>query len=212
MFWEFVGSFLLGAVGALVIVWLRWVGTMPRFSSSVEIAIIEDEYKELSECMSAKVREMKSRITDSEAKPDDNRITDPEVRHSNNLRDDIWRQRTSSFLVSAILYVVLGGATALIFVGLEAQNILDPLVVGKLISAGALWSSFYSFIDVKKVDEKNETIRDKLDAKVVEKVENAEKSFEKELKRQAAEANRIIDDLGAKYNELVTKYNKLKGS
>jgi flagellar capping protein FliD len=206
-----VGSFLLGAVGALVIVWLRWVGVLPRFSSSVEIGIIEDEYKELSECMSAKVRETKSKMTDSKPEDEGSRITDPEVLHSNNLRDDIWRQRKSSFLVSAILYVILGGATALIFVGLEAQNILDPLVVGKLISAGALWSSFYSFIDVKKVDDINETIREKFDAQAVSKVEDVKKSFEVELKRQAADANRIIEDLGAKYNELATKYNRLRG-
>jgi flagellar capping protein FliD len=84
-------------------------------------------------------------------------------------------------------------------------------VVGKLISAGALWSSFYSFIDVKKVDDINETIREKFDAQAVSKVEDVKKSFEVELKRQAADANRIIEDLGAKYNELATKYNRLRG-
>jgi len=220
--WEFVGSFLLGAVGALMIVWLRWVGALPRFSSSIEIEIIEDEYKELSECLRAKVKETKSKITDSEAEHADNRITGHEVTYSNDLRDDIWRQRRSSFLVSAILYVVLGGATALIFVGLEAQNILDPLVVGKLISAGALWSSFYSFIDVKKADQANESIREKEDAKVAKKVEKLDtevakkmeklkQAFEEEVKAQADEADSTIERLIVQYNDLVAKYNKLKG-
>lgn len=197
-----VGSFLIGSVGALVIVWLRWIGTLPRFSSSVEISIIEDEYKELSAFMSTKIRGKSA-------------ITDPEVQHSNNLRDDIWRQRTKSFAVSALMYVVLGGATAVLFVGIETNNLtdlIDPLVIGKLISTGALWSSFYSFIDVKKTDEAIEAIRENLDAETMKKVDNLKKSFEDQLKKKIDEGNNTITKLVNKYNGLVEKYEKLKKS
>lgn len=194
------GSFLIGSVGALVIVWLRWIGTLPRFSSSVEIGIIEDEYKELSTFMSTKIRGK-------------NAITDPEVQHSNNLRDDIWRQRTKSFAVSALMYVVLGGATAVLFVGIETNNLtdlIDPLVIGKLISTGALWSSFYSFIDVKKTDEAIEAIRENMDAETMKKVDNLKKNFEDKLKNKIDEGNNTITKLVNKYNNLVEKYEKLK--
>jgi len=196
------GSFLIGSVGALVIVWLRWIGTLPRFSSSVEIGIIEDEYKELSKSMSTKIGGK-------------NAITDPEVQHSNNLRDDIWRQRTNSFIVSALMYVVLGGATAVLFVGIETSSLtglIDPLVIGKLISTGALWSSFYSFIDVKKTDEAIEAIRENLDAETMKKVDNLKKRFEDELKKKIDEGNNSITKLANKYNDLVEKYEKLKKS
>lgn len=208
MFEVFIGSFLLGAVGALLIVWLRWVGTLPRFSSSVEIGILEDEYKDLSASMTIKIRGGKE-------------ITDPEVRHSDNLRDDVWRQRTRSFFVSSLLYVILGGATAVLFVGLEVKNIIDPLVIGKLLSAGALWSSFYSFIDVKKTDEAIETIRETMDAETLKKVEEQEekalkkveelkKTFEEELEKKINQGNSVITELIEKYNDLVDEYEKLK--
>lgn len=190
---------MLGAVGALLIVWLRWVGTLPRFSSSVEIGVIEDEYKELSTFMTTKVKEGKE-------------ITDPEVLHSDNLRDDIWRQRTKSFLVSSLLYVILGGATAVLFVGLEVKNIIDPLVIGKLLSAGALWSSFYSFIDVKKTDEAIEAIREKMDTETLKKVDELKKTFKEELTKKIDQGNSIIAELTEKYNDLVDKYEKLKAS
>jgi hypothetical protein len=139
-YWILLASFLIGSFGALVIVWLRWIGTLPRFSSSVEIGLCEEEYKEISGNISKKLKENKE-------------ITQPEVTHSNDLRDDIWRQRMKSFTTSAVLYTVLGGVTAALFVGWDLQNITDSANIAKLIAAGALWTTFYSFLDVKKTVE-----------------------------------------------------------
>lgn len=199
----FAASFLIGSVGALVIVWLRWIGTLPKFSSSVEIGIIEEEYKDLSKSMSTTI------------KGGQKVITNPEVNHSNNLRDDIWRQRTNSFAVSAIMYLILGGATAVLFIGLETNSLtdlLDPLVITKLLSTGALWSSFYSFIDVKKTDENLEKIRENQDRETEKKMDKLEKSYEKKVKEKVNEANDKIRGLAKKFNDLVDKYNKLKES
>jgi hypothetical protein len=197
VFWKFLGSFLLGA---LLIVWLRWSGSLPRFSSSIEIKAVEEEYKTLTSFISTKLTTEKD-------------VTKAEVQHSNNLRDDMWRQRTRSFLVSALLYVILGGATAFLFIGLEIENILDPAVIGKLISAGALWSSFYSFIDVKKTDEAIEAERERIDDESIQKIEELKKTFEEEIKKKIKkihEGNETITDITNKYNDLVEKYVKIK--
>lgn len=130
----YFGAFAIGLVGALVIVWLRFIGTLPRFSSTIEIEGCEEEYEGLSTAMSQRVKDGKD-------------LQEPEVQHSDNLRKDIWKQRWASFGISAILYPILGGATALLFIGLESQNITDPLTITRLLAACALWTSFYSFIE-----------------------------------------------------------------
>src|SRR3990170_9134503 len=156
--WIALGSFLIGVVGALFIVWLRWMGSLPRFSSTVEIESCEDEYRELSVYITQKITEGK-------------KIDEPEVKHSNELRDDIWRQRMRSFLTSALLYVVLGGASAVLFVGLEIQSILDPASITKLLAAGALWTTFYSFLDVNRSSAVLESRKEEIDKEDLAKVE-----------------------------------------
>ena len=192
MYWVLLGSFLFGAVGALLIVWLRWTGTLRRFSSSVEIEIIEEEYKDVSAYITSKIKEGKE-------------INEPEIHHSDNLRDDIWRQRTKSFLTSALLYVILGGFTAVIYIGLEVENILDPLIIAKLVTAGALWTTFYSFIDVKKADELIKDLEDEKDEESLTKIEELRKKFEEKILLEREKANKIIRELVEKYNEAVKK-------
>src|SRR3972149_6955830 len=123
------------------------MGSLPRFSSSVEIESCEDEYKKVSGYITKKMTDGKQ-------------IEDPEVKHSNELRDDIWRQRTQSFLTSALLYV-----------GLEIQNILDPTSITKLLAAGALWTTFYSFLDVKKTSAVLESKKEGIDKEILAKAE-----------------------------------------
>ena len=187
-FWVVLGSFLIGTVGALVIVWLRWIGTLPRFSSSIEIENCEDDYKKISNSIAKKLENQKE-------------ISDAEAKYSNDLRDDIWRQRTKSFLTSAIMYAILGGATAVLFVGFEVQNILDSATIVKLLAAGALWTTFYSFLDVRKtaavVDGKKESL-DEINLSKTEEV----------AKKLTEEKNTILE-YANKYNELVEAYEKL---
>lgn len=218
-----IASFLVGAVGALVIVWFRWTKVLPRFSSGIELEVIETEYEELRGYIANKIKNKKVGILGS-----------PDVVHSNNLRDDIWRQRRSSFFVSAIMYLILGGATAVLFIGLEINtltDLLDAQVIIKLLTTGALWSSFYSFIDVKKADEIAEKEREKKDKENEEKIRDLTKDSQDRLKEKdkeikgakekikeatekanekIKEANEQIESLVKKYNELVDEYTRVK--
>jgi predicted RNase H-related nuclease YkuK (DUF458 family) len=212
-FWIVFGSFLIGTVGALVIVWLRWIGTLPKFSSSVEIESCEEEYKKVSAAISKKLEEQKD-------------ITDAEVQHSNELRDDIWRQRLKSFSTSAILYATLGGATAVLFVGFDLQNITDSTNIIKLLAAGAMWTTFYSFLDVRKtaevIDEKKEMLDEQMLAKMKEALAKSEekvkdviaqsKAITSNLKAQLFEEKNRAIEYAKKYNEVVDEYNKLVGN
>ena len=182
---------MIGVVGALFIVWLRWMGSLPRFSSTVEIESCEDEYKKVSGYITKKMTDGKQ-------------IEDPEVKHSNELRDDIWRQRTQSFLTSALLYVVLGGASAVLFVGLEIQNILDPTSITKLLAAGALWTTFYSFLDVKKTSAVLESKKEGIDKEDLAKVEGLKEKLEEEKAK--------VIEIAGKYNAVVEEYLKVKDS
>ena len=194
-FWIALGSFLIGVVGALFIVWLRWMGSLPRFSSSVEIESCEDEYKKVSGYITKKMADGKE-------------VDEPEVKHSNELRDDIWRQRTQSFLTSALLYVVLGGASAVLFVGLEIQNILDPTSITKLLAAGALWTTFYSFLDVKKTSAALESKKEGLDKEILAKAEEVTNGLTEKLEEEKAK----VIEIAGKYNAVVEEFMKLKDS
>ncbi|MDD1676995.1 MAG: hypothetical protein LUQ40_04570 [Methanomicrobiales archaeon] len=194
MVWNYIGSFALGALGALFIVWLRWTGSMPRFSSSIEIQQTENEYEALRAAIAKKIDGGNESLTDAE------------VRHSDQLRDDVWRQRSTCFLCSAIMYVVLGGATAFIFVGLDVQNLTELDTILKLIAAGALWSSFYSFIDVEKA-EKTVIAGREGESKTREGLHGEmNAAYEKAM----TEANKKLQKANADYNELVDEYDKLK--
>ena len=189
--WIALGSFLIGVVGALFIVWLRWMGSLPRFSSSVEIESCEDEYKKVSGYITKKMADGKE-------------IEEPEVKHSNELRDDIWRQRMRSFLTSALLYVVLGGASAVLFVGLEIQSILDPASITKLLAAGALWTTFYSFLDVKKTSAALDSKKEGLDKEILEVTKGLTEKLEEEKAK--------VIEIAGKYNAVVEEFMKLKDS
>lgn len=214
MDWNYVISFFLGVIGALVIVWLRWIDALPRFKSAIEIASLENEYSAVSSDITKKIR-------------DNSAVDCCEVTHSNNLRDDIWRQRSSSFLVSAFMYLILGGATALIFIGLDVQNPLETANVMKLIAAGALWSSFYSFIEVKKADDfglsKMNEVQETMVTQITEEhkkdlkdiYDNCQNLQEKytalinDYQEKISKANQNVKDIGEKYNVLIDKYQKL---
>lgn len=212
---NYLFSFALGALGALFIVWLRWTDALPRFKSAIEISLLEDEYKNIREHI------------DRTIKDDAKSLESPDVIYSNELRDDIWRQRTTSFLFSSVLYIFLGGATALIFIGLDVQDITSTTTILKLISAGALWSSFYSFIEVKNADSfKNaiqededrkqqqvlENVKKEYNAKLAEIEEQMRRSFEEETKNCMIEANNKISTVIKQYNDLVDEYERLKNS
>jgi hypothetical protein len=187
-FWIVFSSFLIGTVGALFVVWLRWIGTLPTFSSSIEIQGCEEEYKKITSFISKKLEDQKE-------------ITESEEKYSNDLRDDLWRQRTKSFLTSAILYTILGGATAVLFVGLELQSITDSANIAKLLAAGALWTTFYSFIDVKKTSAAIDSKKESLDEINLAIVSNLQKQLENEKNKVIEYAN--------KFNHVVEAYNEL---
>jgi hypothetical protein len=223
MDWNYVISFSLGALGALVIVWFRWIDALPRFKTAIEIANLEDEYDVVSDDIVKKIK--------------DKLPVDPsEVTHSENLRDDIWRQRCNSFFVSAFMYIVLGGATALIFIGLDIANPLDSAAIIKLISAGALWSTFYSFIDMRNTEKfslsKMKDINDGAIAKITEKQQGQIKEYQdkinesyqdcqalrdkyhaviNEYEEKIQQSNQNIRTVIEKYNLLVDEYQKLSG-
>lgn len=200
---NYIISFLLGAIGALFIVWLRWTDALPRFKSSIEISLLEDEYKNIT-------KHITSTIDDSKT------LDSADVTYSNSLRDDIWRQRKSSFLFSAIMYIFLGGATALIFIGLDIQS-FDSGTILKLISAGALWSSFYSFIEVKNADSFNEEEREKVDLeqkKILEDLKtqynNSIIDLENQMDSCVSTANNRLRTIIKDYNDLVEENEKLR--
>jgi len=204
MIWNYLVSFALGGLGALVIVWLRWTDALPRFKSAIEISLLEDEYDKIRQHIDRTIKEDKT-------------LDSPDVTYSNDLRDDIWRQRTTSFLFSAVLYVILGGATALLFIGIDAQNFSDTATIMKLISAGALWSSFYSFIEIKNADSFNTTKTADLDKTQQQVLDDVKKEYtdkiseiENKTKLCMIEANNKMSDLIKKYNDLVDEYEKLK--
>jgi len=206
MVWSYLFSFILGAVGALFIVWLRWTDALPRFKSAIEISLLEDEYNKIREHIEQTIK-------------DDKTLDSPDVIYSNDLRDDIWRQRTTSFLFSSLLYVILGGATALIFIGLDSQNVFDSSTIMKLISAGALWSTFYSFIEVKNADSFNSTIKAKEDLKQQQVLAEITKEYnlkitelEGKTKNCILEANKKMSMLIRDYNSLLDEYEKLKST
>jgi hypothetical protein len=216
MDWNLIISFCLGALGALVIVWLRWIDALPRFKSAIEIAKLEVEYDIVSNDIIKKIQDKLP-------------VNCCEVTHSENLRDDIWRQRRNSFLVSAVMYVVLGGATALVFVGLDIQNALDSTSIIKLISAGALWSTFYSFIEVKNVDkiglskmaEENKKMVENIADGYQEKIKDSYKDIQtirqkynsviEEYQEKIKESNDNIELISKNYNLLLEEYQKISG-
>lgn len=191
----YVGAFFVGVIGALVIVWLRWVGSLPRFSSSIEIAGCEEEYECLSTAMTRKVK-------------DDTDLSQPEVQHSDSLRKDIWKQRWATFGVSALLYATLGGATALLFVGIGVQDITDPLTIGRLLTAGALWTGFYSFIDVRKADDVADIKRREWAKEANKDAEELKRYYEKRIKNLTESANKTITRLVAEYDAIVLEHDK----
>jgi len=192
MAWDYLISFGLGATGALFIVWLRWIGSLPKFKSSIEILQIEDEYEEVRQNIAKRLK-------------NGDVISEAEVKHSNDLRDDIWRQRSICFLWSALIYVALGGVTALLFVGLQAQD-LTELTIIKMISAGALWSTFYSFIDVTNAEKFIIAKREEETRIQDEGLNRITSKCEEEIKRLYDE----LHDTANRYNELVDKYEELK--
>jgi hypothetical protein len=189
MDWNLVISFCLGALGALIIVWLRWIDALPRFKSAIEIAQLEEEYTVVSSDIMKKIQKELP-------------VDGCEITHSENLRDDIWRQRRNSFLVSAVMYVVLGGATALIFIGLDVKNALASASVVKLISAGALWSSFYSFIEVKNIDQFGLS-------KIEEEKDQMVKKINSEWQEKVNKANTSIEQISERYNNLMDQYQEV---
>lgn len=201
---NYLYSFALGAVGALFIVWLRWTDALPRFKSAIEISLLEEEYKQIRDHIEKTITNDKS-------------LESPDVTYSNELRDDIWRQRTTSFLFSSILYVILGGATALLFIGLDVENIADTATIMKLISAGALWSSFYSFIEVKNADSFNKAAAETEEIKQQQVLEDIKKEYDAKMtkiedttKTCMTEANTKMSALIQEYNDLLDEYQKMK--
>ena len=204
LLWNYLFSFLLGGLGALFIVWLRWTDALPRFKSAIEISLLEDEYNKIRDHIGRTIK-------------DDKTLDSSDVKYSDQLRDDIWRQRSTSFLFSSILYVILGGATALIFIGLDAQNIFDTTTILKLISAGALWSSFYSFIEVKNAESFKNTEQEAEDKKQQQVLEAVKKEYDAQIseledktRKCVTEANNTVSKLIKDYNDLVDEYEKQK--
>ncbi|MCP8305925.1 MAG: hypothetical protein H3Z49_02305 [archaeon] len=204
-----ITTFFVGVVGALVVVYLRWIGAFPRFKSSLEIDKLEDEYKVIQETLTAKLKEKEV-------------VTQPEVEHSNNLRDDIWRQKSTGFLGWAVIYVLLGGAIATLFGG-EIQSLSDVATITKVASIGAFWTSFISLFDTKLADRAAEEARRKIDEKYAEAMERVKNGTESkideankvinakkaELRTLAEKYNRDIGQLTDEYNKMVEEYNKL---
>jgi len=200
---NYLFCFALGALGALIIVWLRWIDALPRFKSAIEISLIEDDYSKIREHIVQTIKDGKT-------------LDSNDLTYSENLRRDIQKQRTTSFLFSSILYTILGGATALIFVGLDAQNLSETTII-KLIGAGALWSSFYSFLDVKNTDSFNITKQDEENDKQMQIVEDLKNGcntilseMEMSRKTDLIKANEKMTDLITRHNDLVEKYERLQ--
>jgi hypothetical protein len=195
MDWNYLISFGLGALGALIIVWFRWINALPRFKSAIEIANLEAEYDAVSKDMMTKI---KAKLP----------VDCCEVTHSENLRDDIWRQRCNSFIVSGAMYVVLGGLTALVFVGLDMQNVLDSSSIIKLISAGALWSSFYSFIEVKNINEYGLSKMAEEKKTMVEEITSEQRKQIEEYQEKINKSNNDCQTLQGKYNAVIAEYQE----
>jgi hypothetical protein len=209
---DFLITFTIGSVGALIMVYLRWIGVLPRFKSAIETDQLEGEYEEIRKRISEKMKAGES-------------PTPAEIEHSNNLRDDIRRQKTTGFLGWAAMYVILGGAVASLFLGETIQNLGEVDKVVKVASAGAFWTSFLSILDARVAERRVEELRSKSDKEIEEKIDQikgvAQKEIEKanitinesnqKMKKLVETYNLDVEQLTDAYNNLLEKYTKISG-
>lgn len=217
-------SGVIGGVGALVTVYLRWTSVLPRFKNFLEIDQLEEDYANLRKALNEKLKTGVS-------------ITDAEAKYANELRDDIRHMKMTGFSGWAVLYVIIGSVFATVFVGSEVKGITDTAAIVKLMSAGAFWTSFLSLLDVKVADNMAQGIRRKIDegsAETIKKLENEAKAqiasaeakvndklketidkcndtlkevtgrYNADIEKITGEYNTLVED----YNELLEKYNK----
>lgn len=131
---------LLGAVGALVVVFSLIGGAVPGTAgfARIEAGLKRAEEREriLDELLQASVRNAEE-------------IRAVEIA-ANNLRDDVAADRRRQFAIAAALYTLLGG----FFAAMLAQDILQALIVG------AAWTSYLGALGLKGEYAERKSIKD----------------------------------------------------
>lgn len=205
---------VIGMAGALIIVFLRLIGAMPRPWFDAGITDLEDEVAQVNSELSERLEELKRLDNDmdkarnqflqiEQGKLADDAAVDrfnatihsfevqiekvrneiDEIRQRKyNLQDEATKAKWKEWSLAAVLYVVIGGATAAIF----APN---PLVDGEIradlamqvIVNGAFWASTISLVDSKVGEsKKNEHFISAIDA-----YEKAIQTYKEERKKMA---------------------------
>jgi len=205
---------VIGTAGALIIVFLRLIGAMPRPWFDADVTDLEDEVAKVDSELTERLEELKKLDDDMErARNQFLRIEQgklandaavgrfnatvhsfevqiekvrreiEEIRQRKySLQDKATKTKWKEWSLAAVLYVIIGGATAAIF----APN---PLVDGEIradlamqvIVNGAFWASTISLVDSKVGEsKKSEHFIRAMDA-----YEKAIRAFKEERKKRA---------------------------
>ena len=160
---------LLGLVGALITVFSLIGGAIPGTAGYMRIEAgmkrVEDREKILDKL-----------IEDPKRKPEEIEAIEAAT---NNLRDDIRKDRRHQFALAAGLYAVLGAFSA----AMLAQDLLQSLVIG------AGWTAFLGAMGLKKDYADRKSVKDQ----TTEKLENALSEAKGKDGQPAVEAPKLAE-------------------
>lgn len=169
--WSFISLFLLGAVGALVIVYLATQQPIPEFRSLYNIddkqqeadahrAHLEETQKEI-DTVQAKLQseELSSGLRDqlhTVLKSSEKEMTH-EIARLEALERDIMRSQLFSRVMGFLLYIILGGVFGALLSGRVTVNGLsgDLPMYFESILIGATWTTYLSAIGFNIKEQKN---------------------------------------------------------
>lgn len=132
---------ILGAVGAMVVVYTLIGGAMPGTKGQADI----DHDKARVETLTTKLDALMTNV-----KPETTAEIDSISKALNHLRDDVARERWRQFWLGAVLYLVLGA----FFASMVAKNLLEALVIG------AGWTALLGSVGLKSEGEARGAIKD----------------------------------------------------
>jgi hypothetical protein len=206
---ELLFQFLFGIVGALVIIYLRVYETLPRMSGATLILDRTQEADQLKEKWHSLAIESETvKDTDVlEKLRDDYQLRESEIRKE--VRDLKFRQ----WILTAGLYVILGGFFALIVFPLISDEkilldgMIQPVEALKCMGIGFTWTTYISLLESKNPEKEAREIREKILQDVETKTEEVTKHYEKDIKDITGE----FEEYRKNAKELIDKYKALLG-
>lgn len=163
----------LGLVGALVTVFGFIGGVVPGTAGHASIEAGLKRVEEREKIIDALMKDPVGNAAEIKAIE----------QATNNLRDDVNRDRRRQFTIAAILYAVLGA----FFAVLLARDLLQALVIG------AGWTAFLGALGLKKDYAERKAAKDQ----VIESAVSRNKELEGKVRKQKAwDDNWGLEDLG----------------